>query len=276
MEDILRAIVLGIIQGLTEFLPISSSGHLIVARDLFGWEFADDLTFDVALHVGTTVAVIAFFWKEWLAMLRGGLAYVFSRSQRERSSESIYDARLLLLLALGSVPTAMVGLIFTTFLEDEVRDPIVVGVMLVIFGAVLFAAERIGSHRRTIDSTGWQDAVAIGLAQAISLLPGTSRSGVTISAGMARGFTRHDAARFSFLLATPAIIGAGALKTGEAIVDGIPSGDADVIAVGAVVSAIVGWMSIGWLLRLLQSSTFAPFVGYRLVAGVFVLVYFTV
>jgi len=281
MEDILRAIALGVIQGLTEFLPVSSSGHLIVARDLFGWEFADDLTFDVALHLGTTAAVIAYFWSEWLRMLRSGWDWLFRRDGSQepgaRSQEpGGYDARLLGLLAIGSVPAGITGLIFDVFLEDEVRSPIVVGAMLIVFGVVLFVAERSNRGSRDVASTEPRDAASIGMAQAISLVPGVSRSGITISAAMARGYSREQAARLSFLLATPAILGAGLLKSAEAVFDGVPTGDIDAIVAGTVVSAVVGWLSIRYLLRLVQRGTFTGFVVYRLLAGVFILVYFSV
>ena len=273
MEDVLRAIVLGIVQGLTEFLPISSSGHLIVTRELFGWEFSDDLTFDVALHLGTTIGVIAFFWREWAQMLRSALALVLPGGG-ESGFDDAFHRRLLFLVALGSIPVAVVGLIFNDYVENEVRSPIVVGAMLLVFGAVLFAAERLGSRERTMPSSGWRDAVQVGLAQAISLVPGVSRSGVTISAGLMRGFTRQDAARFSFLLSTPVIVGAGVLKLSQAAREGIPSGDVGAIVVGTIISAVVGWLSIWFLLRLVQSRSYLPFVAYRVVAGVFILVYF--
>jgi undecaprenyl-diphosphatase len=275
MEDILRAIALGVIQGLTEFLPISSSGHLIVTRELFGWEFADDLTFDVALHLGTTVAVIAYFWSEWVSMLRSGLGRLFRRDQPASTKEA-YDSHLLVLLAIGSVPAGITGAIFDVFLEDEVRSPIVVGVMLIVFGAVLYLAERFSRGQRDVASTGISDAVLVGAAQAVSLVPGVSRSGITISAAMARGYSRQGAARLSFLLATPAILGAGLLKCAEAVVEGIPSEDIDAILVGAIVSGVVGWLSIRYLLRLLQTGTFTQFVVYRLIAGAFIVVYFSV
>jgi undecaprenyl-diphosphatase len=146
--------------------------------------------------------------------------------------------------------------------------------MLVIFGAVLFAAEGLGSRRRSVESCGWRDALWIGSAQAISLVPGVSRSGVTIAAALSRGFTRQEAARFSFLLATPVIAGAAARKVLEALADGIPRDDIGIIVVGAAVASTVGWLAIRYLLRLLESGTYLPFVAYRLVAGVFVLVYF--
>ncbi len=274
MEDVLRAIVLGIVQGLTEFLPISSSGHLIVTRELFGWDFSDDLTFDVALHLGTTVALLAFFWREWLLMLRSGLRWLTNRG-RDPEPDAVYNTRLILLLALGSIPAAIVGLIFDSYVEDNVRSPFVVGAMLVTFAAALFAAEKLGSGRRAVASCGWRDALWIGSAQAISLVPGVSRSGVTIAAALARGFTRQEAARFSFLLATPVIVGAGALKVAEALADGIPRDDMTTIVIGAAVAAAVGWIAIHFLLRLVQSGTYLPFVAYRVLVGVFVLVYFT-
>lgn len=274
MEDILRAVALGVIQGLTEFLPISSSGHLIVTRELFGWEFADDLTFDVALHLGTTAAVIAFFWSEWLAMLRSGWEWLRHRDRPLDDPETAYDARLLALLAIGSIPAGISGLFFDVVLD--VRSPVVVGVMFIVFGVVLFVVDRLTRGRRDIASADAADAAWVGTAQAVSLVPGVSRSGITICAAMVRGFSREQAARFSFLLATPAILGAGLLKGVEAAVEGIPAEDIDAIIAGATVSAVVGWLSIRFLLRLLQTGTFTPFVVYRLIAGAFIVVYFSV
>ena len=272
MEDLLRAVALGIVQGLTEFLPISSSGHLIIARELFGWEFANNLTFDVALHLGTTVALLVYFWQEWLLMLRGGLRWAMG--DRDPGKATVYGGRLLILLLIGAFPAAVVGLIFDNYVEEKVRSPLVVGAMLLTFGIVLFAAENLGRRLRAIDSCRWRDVLWIGSAQAVSLVPGVSRAGITISAALGRGFSRQEAARLSFLLATPVIVGAGALKLGEALVDGIPSEDIGTILVGAAVAAAVGWLAIRYLLRLVQSGTYLPFVVYRLLAGVFVLAYF--
>jgi len=273
VEDILRAIALGIVQGLTEFLPISSSGHLIITRELFGWGFADDLTFDVALHIGTLIAVITYFWAEWLSMARGLLSRAFG-AERDHRFGDVYDERLLFLVIVGSVPTAVVGLALNDWVENEVRDPLVVGAMLVVFGVILLAAERLGRRDRHLESARWRDAVLIGSAQAISLIPGVSRSGVTISAGLLDGFERTDTARLSFLLATPAIGGAGLFKLVQAITDGVPSSEIDAIFVGAAVSAVVGWLSIRFLMRLVQTRTYLPFALYRLALGAFVLAYF--
>jgi undecaprenyl-diphosphatase len=273
MEDVLRAVALGIVQGLTEFLPISSSGHLIVTRELFGWDVGDDLTFDVALHIGTTLALITFFWREWLLMARAGLRWT-ANGGRDPEPDPVYNSRLLFLLLLGSIPTAIVGLIFDLALNDEIRSGFVVAAMLVTFAGVLFAAETLGSRHRGIESCLWRDAVVIGAAQAVSLIPGVSRAGVTITAALALGFNRTDAARFSFLLATPIILGAGLLQGTQAVLDGLGSDDAAVILVGAAAAAVVGWLAIRYLLRLVQSGTYMPFVVYRLAVGVFLLAYF--
>ena len=272
--DELRAFVVGLVQGLSEFLPISSSGHLIVVRELFHWHFLkDDLTFDVALHLGTTVAVLAYFWREWLEML-GALLPGQKPAWLRANPGSIYNSRFLMLLVVGSLPAAIVGLPLEHWVEDKVRSPEVVGVMLAVFAVVLLLAERLGRKVRQIGAAGLGDAVVIGCAQAVALVPGVSRSGVTITTALARGFRREDAARFSFLLATPVIVGAGLVKMAQAVHDGIPSGDVPVLLVGTVTAAVVGWASIGYLLRLVQTQSFAPFVVYRILAGVFFLAYF--
>jgi undecaprenyl-diphosphatase len=272
--DELRAIVIGLVQGLTEFLPISSSGHLIVVREMFHWHFLeDDLTFDVALHLGTTVAVLAYFWREWLAMLAALLPGRKTTSVPTNPG-SIYNSRFLMLLVVGSMPAAVVGFALNDWVENEVRSPLVVGAMLIVFGLVLLFAERLGRKARQIASAGWGDALLVGCAQAVSLVPGVSRSGITITAALARGFRREDAARFSFLLATPVIVGAGSLKMMQAIHDGIPSSDVPVLLIGTVTASIAGWASIGYLLRLVQTQSYAPFIAYRVLAGLFFLVYF--
>ena len=275
MEELLRVIVLGIVQGITEFLPISSSGHLIIVRELFGWEFEDDLTLDVALHLGTTAAVLAFFWREWLSMLRAALGWVGAPGGSPPAPGSAYDERLLLLLALGSLPAGIAGLAFESTIEDHVRSPIVAGTMLLAFAGVLLIADAAGRHRRDVASSSWRDALLVGCAQAVSLIPGVSRSGITMSAALVRDYTRLDAARFSFLLSTPIIVGAGMLQTSRAITDGIPRDEIGTLLAGATVAAVSGWLAIRYLLRLLQFSSYVPFVVYRVLAGVFVVVYFS-
>ncbi len=275
MEDIFRAIVLGIVQGLTEFLPISSSGHLVVVRRLFHWSATDSLTFDVALHVGTTIAVLLYFSREWAAMARSALLWL-TRQEEPTAIDHPYNSHLLGLLVIGSVPVAISGLALESWFEHHVRDPVVIGAMLIVFGIVLFAAERAGRGTRTLSEATWVDAAVIGAAQACSLVPGVSRSGFTISAGLFRKFTRQDAARYSFLLSTPAIGGAALLKFKDALSAGTLSNDLGPILVGTAVSAVVGLIAIAYLMRLIQSRSFTPFVIYRVLAGAFFIVYFTV
>jgi undecaprenyl-diphosphatase len=273
MEDVLRAIVLGVVQGLTEFLPISSSGHLIIVRELFGWEFTDDLTFDVSLHLGTTVAVLAFFWRDWVTMLRASALWVLGDREKGGLQES--RARTLLLVIIGSVPIAIVGFALADWIEDELRDPVVVGVMLIMFGIVLYFADRIARLVKTLQETSVPDAFVIGGSQAIALVPGVSRSGITISAGLLRDLTRTDAARFSFLLSTPAIGGAALLTFADAASEGTLTDDIDIILAGAITSAVVGWASIAFLMNYIQTRSFTPFVIYRLALGFFCIVYFS-
>jgi len=283
MEDILRAIVLGIIQGLTEFLPISSSGHLIIARELFGWEFTDELTFDVALHLGTTAAVLIYFARDWLNMARSGLAWLAGhrgvRSDDPATADNrigrAADAHVLGLVIAGSIPIAIAGFLLQDWIEDEVRSPIVASAMLIVFAFVLLAAERIGRGTRSMHEARTSDALAIGSAQAIALIPGISRSGITISAALVRGLDRTSAARFSFLLSTPAIGGAALLTLGEAISDGVLDDNLDIIIAGFVTSAVIGWLSIAILMKIIQTHSFLPFVIYRIIAGTFFLLYFS-
>jgi undecaprenyl-diphosphatase len=275
MDDLFRAIVLGIVQGLTEFLPISSSGHLVIVRRLFGWSETDSLTFDVGLHVGTTVAVLAYFWREWLAMARSVLLWITRRAE-PTAVRTPYDHHIFALIVLGSIPVAILGFALEDWFEDNVRDPVVIGCTLIVFGLVLFAAERFSRGHRSMEEATWFDGVFIGLAQACALVPGVSRSGFTISAGLFRGFTREASARYSFLLSTPAIGGAALLKFSEAADNGTLTDDLAPIIVGAVVSAIVGLIAIAGLLRLIQTRSFTPFVIYRLIVGAFCIIYFSV
>jgi undecaprenyl-diphosphatase len=265
-------VVLGIVQGLTEFLPISSSGHLILTRELMGWEVSDDIAYDVALHLGTTVAVLGFFWREWASMLRSAAAWVTGRGGIAEGGP--YDARLLALLAIGSLPAAAVGFVFEDTIEDELRSPLIVGVALIVFGAILWGAERLARHRRHVGEATWVDSAVVGAAQALALIPGVSRAGVTITAGLWREFTRQDAARFSFLLSTPVIVGAGLLKIGEAASGELRGYDVWLMAVGALTAGVTGWLAIFYLLRYVNVGSYLPFVWYRFALGAFVLLWF--
>ncbi len=258
MDDLLRAIVLGIVQGLTEFLPVSSSGHLILVPALFKWP-DQGLAFDVALHLGTLLALLVYFARDWARMATTGAADAF----RHRLDVRSYDdhSRLLLLIALGSIPAAIVGILFDDWIEENVRQAWLVAVMLAGVGAIMFVADRRARLNRRLDSIGPVDAILIGLAQACALIPGVSRSGATITVGLFRGFSRDSAARFAFLLGTPAFLGAGLLKLPDITeASGSEWGE---LAAGFACATVVGFLSIHYLLRFLRTNTLIPFVVYR-------------
>jgi undecaprenyl-diphosphatase len=292
--SIFEAIVLGLVQGLTEFLPISSSGHLILVPWLIGWD-EPGLAFDAALHLGTLAAVFVYFWRELLAMLlavptalsrpRALLGMTPAASSDSPGSVSgswtpnrEWDARLALLLVVGSIPGGVLGLIgqgkIDDFFHDESHRPfsiVVIALLLMGFGLLLWWADRVATHRRGIESVTVRDTVVIGAAQALALMPGVSRSGSTLTAGLFRGLRRADAARFSFLLGVPLVTVAG-LKGLKDILDASPSGhEVTTMIVGVLVSAVTGFAAIWFLLRLLQSSSTVVFAVYRLAAGLVVL-----
>lgn len=258
-----QAIVLGAVQGATEFLPISSTAHLVLTPWFFGWP-DPGLGFDVALHLGTLVALLLYFRTEWLKLAQGGLDLL--RGQRNA------NARLTLYLILGTIPALIAGALLADYVETTLRHPLVIASTLILLALVLVVAERVGSREKKMVNISAADAVAVGCAQAMALIPGVSRSGVTITAGLFRGMTREAAARFSFLLSTP-IIGAAVSKT---IVDGVrhgfPAVETSSLIVGVIVSGIVGYLSIAFLLRFLATHTTYVFVFYRIVLGIVVAV----
>ncbi len=267
MEELIRAAILGLVQGLTEFLPVSSSGHLILVPALFRWP-DQGLAFDVGLHLGTLLAILAYFWRDWYGMLSGGLRDVRSHSLRVASYGP--ESRLLLLLALGSIPAAIVGLLLDSWIEENVRQPWLVAIMLAVMGTVMLVADRRSRLERTSSEVGVMDILFIGLAQATALIPGVSRSGATITMGLFRHLTRNDAARIAFLLGTPAFVGAGALKASDLLSNKDIS--AGPLIVGFATSAVVGFLAIHLLLRYLRTRSLVPFVIYRYGAAVVTLV----
>jgi undecaprenyl-diphosphatase len=263
---ILHAIVLGIVQGLAEFLPISSSGHLIVVPWLFGWhDFAHqpglEKAFDTALHIGTVVAVIAYFWNDlWKLVL------AWFRSVGHRSIQGP-EERMAWLLVVSAIPGAITGALLDNFITDHLGQEWLIGLMLIVFGVVLGIVDRMAGNRTDADFEP-KDAVLMGIAQAVALQPGVSRSGVTISMGRWLGFTRDGAARISFLMATPITAGAAAYKMLKLQSNGgIPHGFGGAFAAGILVSGAVGFVAIAALLGLVRTRSFAPFVVYRIVAG---------
>jgi undecaprenyl-diphosphatase len=275
-----QAIVLGIVQGLTEFLPVSSSAHLLVVPWLLGWE-SPGLAFDAALHLGTLAAVLVYFWRDLLAM-----ALAFPRAIRRpyailRSGDSAdVMPRLALLIAIGTVPALIVGLLGEGTI-DAVYHPggvapdaviVAVAVASITLALLLLAAERTAQHVRGMASLTVRDGLIIGLAQTLALIPGVSRSGATITAGLFRDLTRVDAARFSFLLGVPIIAAAGAKGLIDTLTSGLDAGQLAVFAVGVAVSALAGFVAIWGLLRYLQRATTAVFIVYRIVLGIVLIV----
>jgi undecaprenyl-diphosphatase len=261
--DLLQAAILAFVQGLSEFLPISSSGHLILVPHFLGWR-DQGLAYDVAVHVGTLVAVAAYFRGPLAVMIREGLGW-------RPSQPASPDARLAWCIVLATVPVGLVGLTFAGLIEEHLRNPLFVAGTLSFFGVLMWVADRLGRQARDEYTVGWREAVIIGCAQALSLMPGTSRSGITITAGLALGMTRSAAARFSFLLAVPGIAMAGVyelaqlLSSGEAV-------DWPALSLGVVVSAVTGYASIHVLLKFIERVGLLPFTLYRLlIAGVIVL-----
>ncbi len=255
---IFQAIILGALQGLGEFLPISSSAHLWLVPWLFGWNY-QGIAFDVALHLGTLVAVIIFFWKDWLTLAVAGL-----------TNPSTHSGRLFWWLVAATIPGALVGYLLEDAAEKTFRHPISIAVLLMIMGIVLYWADRNGRKRVHIDDMSFGQAMGIGSAQAAAILPGVSRSGATMTAGMMMGLTREAAARFSFLLSAPIIGGAGILQIKD-LLETPGAIDAAFIA-GIVSAAVVGLLSIGFLLKYLRSNSFKLFAYYRVLIGLIVLV----
>ncbi|MEO6123899.1 MAG: undecaprenyl-diphosphate phosphatase [Ilumatobacteraceae bacterium] len=271
---ILHAIVLGLIQGLSEFLPISSSGHLLLAPWLFGWnDFPDtakgraiEKAFDVALHLGTLVAALAYFRKDIVTYTSAGVRLVVKREKPVTQ-----DARIAWLLVLSSVPAAIAGALFESSIDNRLGTPTIIAISLIVFGMILFVADRV-LGKRTISNYGQRDAIAIGMAQVLALNPGTSRSGITMTAGRFLGFDRDTAARVSFLMSLPVIGGAVVLKMAKLFKDGIPDGLVTPMIIGIVTSGLSGWLAVWGTLKLIRTRSFTPFVIYRIVLGVVVLV----
>ena len=265
----LEALLLGIVQGLTEFLPISSSGHLILVPWLQDHTFLREnesfnKTFDVALHVGTTIAVIGYFRRELITLL-----VAFLRSLLRRGIEGSQE-RLAWVIAVGTVPAAIVGGLGAGWIDGNLGEPWMIAIQLIVFGLVLGWADRL-PQRRGMERVRVRDGLYIGIAQALALAPGTSRSGITISAARYLGFDRDSAARISFLLLVPAATGAAIVKAVEALQEGLPEGVAGPMLVGVIASGISGFLAIAWLLAYVRRRSYELFVIYRVLVGIGVL-----
>jgi undecaprenyl-diphosphatase len=289
---LLHAIVLGIVQGLSEFLPISSSGHLRLVPWLFGWHDFDgrqhlERTFDVALHLGTLVGAIAYFRKDLVGLVRGGLSSLRpSRRLGGRSGGAVEtgvppapgprapfgdEGKLAWLLVASAVPAAILGALLSDQVDKLAEHEWLIGVLLIVFGLVLLWADRLGG-RRSADTFSLRDAVLMGGAQSLALAPGVSRSGATITAGRWLGLERDAAARLSFLMSLPIIAGALLFEGARVLKDGMPAGFGPAFAWGIAVSAVTGYAAVWGTLRLVRTRSFTPFVVYRVAVGIGVLV----
>jgi len=266
----LEALLLGVVQGLTEFLPISSSGHLIVVPWLQNYTFLTEndsfnKTFDVALHAGTLIAAIAFFRMEvWR------LIVAFVSAVRKRAIVT-GDERLAVAIAIGTVPAVIAGGLASDFIDEHLGEPWMIAVQLILFGALLDWADR-RPQKRPLEGATRRDGAWIGLAQVLALAPGTSRSGITITAARFLGLDRDGAARFSFLLLIPIVAGATVFKGISAVHEGLPPGVGGPMVVGTLAAAISGYAAIVFLLRLVRTRSYRPFVLYRYAAGVAILI----
>jgi len=246
-----EALILGIVQGLGEFLPISSSAHLVLTPWLFGWH-DPGLGFNVALHLGTLAAVVAYFWRDWLSLVLNGLKGAKNR-----------EGRLFWYLAVATIPGALAGAALEHYAETVFRTPLLVGVMLIVMGVILYVADHYGARARGIYQVGWRDALLIGVSQAFAIIPGVSRSGATISAARFLGLEREAATRFSFLLSVPIIFGAGVFSLRDIGVSDLTLP----FWVGVITSAVTGFAAIAFLLRFVITRNFDIFVWYRVILG---------
>jgi undecaprenyl-diphosphatase len=274
--------VLAIVQGLGEFIPISSSGHLILVRRLLGWNElspAHELTFDVALHFGTLLSVLFYFRRTWFQIVRaafGGKVVRFSEAgsnDADLTQEEQKDERMLLwFLAIATIPGAIAGKLLEHSAEDYFREHVVlIAGALIVVALLMWLGEKVSTLSKPLTRISFADALLVGIAQAFALIPGVSRSGSTITAGLFRNMTRDAAVRFSFLLSTPIIAGAVLLKAHELHKEGVPAGMQAPFIVGIIVSALVGYIAIAWLIRYLQSNSLKAFIIYRIIAGIVVI-----
>jgi undecaprenyl-diphosphatase len=279
---IYQAIVLAIVQGLGEFIPISSSGHLIIVRRLLGWNElspAHELSFDVALHFGTLISVLFYFRRTWFQIVRaalGGKVVRFSEAgtgdENLTLAEQKEERMLLWFLAIATIPGAIAGKLLEHSAEDYFREHIyLIAGALIVVALLMWLGEKVGELKKPLTQISLGDSILIGCAQAFALIPGVSRSGSTITTGLFRNLTRDAAVRFSFLLSTPLIAGAALLKIHELQKEGLPANMRMPFLVGILVSAVVGYAAITWLVKYLQSNSLRVFIVYRIIAGVLVI-----
>jgi undecaprenyl-diphosphatase len=261
----LHALALGAVQGLTEVLPISSSAHLILLPKIFGWP-ESGLTFDVALHLGSLLALALYFWRDICDMTYNFVGSISGKGLHTSGS------RLPWYIIIGTIPAAIAGKTLEEPIEQLFRhSPMLICTFLIVFGLLLAFADTTGAKRWKLDRITLKAAILIGLAQCLALIPGVSRSGITITTALLLGYNRETSARFSFLLSLPIVFGAALLKVGHLLKTGIPAGETTPLLIGIASSAIFGYVSVAFLLKLVQRNSLYPFVWYRLAAGVVLL-----
>jgi undecaprenyl-diphosphatase len=265
---IFEAVILGIVQGVTEFLPISSSAHLVLIPWMLKWQgtLIDSLNFDVALHAGTLVAILVYFWRDWLDLLKKFFAGLGNGTWKTG------EGRMVWFIILATIPAGVLGMKFEHVVEKSFRDPLLISASLLVISFVMWASDRYSKKTAGLDRITLGHAVFIGFAQALALVPGVSRSGITISAGLIAGYRREDAARFSFLLSTPVIAGAALLKLSKLH---LAEGEALPFGLGVACSTVVGYLCIKFLLRYLARHSLNLFVWYRLALVVVVITIWT-
>jgi undecaprenyl-diphosphatase len=267
-----QAVILAIVQGVTEFLPISSTAHLALFPWLFGWP-DPGLTFDIALHLGTLVAVAIYFLRTWLRLLGLALGKGSRPADPHDPDADLYDnPRLLWFLVAATIPGGLAGLAFEKQAETSLRSPYVIAVMMIGVGLFLWWAERTGRQEKDLGHVSLGDSLAVGLSQAVAIIPGTSRSGITIATALVRGVGRAAAARFSFLLATPILAGAAAKAALNLLRDGLAPEMRVAFLAGIVISGLTGYLVIAFFLRYLQTNTLRIFIWYRIICGIIILV----
>jgi undecaprenyl-diphosphatase len=267
---ILHAIVLGLVQGFTEFLPVSSSGHLLIVPWLFGWDDFESASvekaFDVSLHIGTLFAVVGYFRHDLSTYVRAGARQLIAR---ERPATD--EARLAWLLVLATVPAAAIGAVFSETIDERLGTPLIIAVSLIVFGLLLAWADR-RQGKRPIEDMRTRDALIVGAAQALALNPGTSRSGITMTAARFIGFNREAAVRISFLMSIPVIVGAVVFEVGGLVKDGVPDGLLVPMIAGIIASGLSGLLAVWGTLKIVRTYSFMPFVIYRIGLGITILI----
>jgi undecaprenyl-diphosphatase len=269
-----QAIILAIIQGLTEFLPVSSTAHLILFPWLAHWP-DPGLAFDVALHIGTLLAVVLYFFRDWMELIAAGVGFHYPRGASYEYVE--HQRKMFWYIVIGTIPAGIAGFLFQKAVESRLRQPMFIAIALIVVGLLMWYGEYVGRLDRPMERVTLFDAVAIGIAQAIALFPGVSRSGITITEGLFRGLTRQAAARFSFILSTPVIAGAAAVEIPKLLKmhrAGTLDAPLSTVGIGIAVSAIVGIVVIAFFLRYLQVRTLKIFIYYRILLGIVILFLF--